>query len=1362
MSSAAGSHQQSQQQPPQQHQQQQQANNLLSPSAALEQVTPGQQQQQQRRKSTLSGNGFFIDYSCTRRRSSAAVRQPQHQYGGGGGGGYPASPAGAVFGRGPAGSFCAGSQPSSPRSRAHSRSGATSLSPMLAAAGGPAGRRLTVSSMLLVPPLDAPSALAGSRKTSIFDPAGHSLGAAHLRAMRRKSTMVTSMPFVEGCASSANSGGALDASASSSSMAKMLSLAKSASRSGSASGGVGGACSRSRLVRDHVPVIGCSPTSIRASLAALDETRRYEKLLKKLKRHEKSRLKRDKKRQKRQQQQRRQREQSTSDAAGAANSAALSFRRKSLRAIKDAAALLGNNKHQSRASITIDENLSVSSMSLSHAFDQSSIRDDYDNDYGDNYAASSRDPFAGCHQQRSKMRQCSSSVGSFEELDDNNNNFHGRLKNHLSNEDDDDDENVDDHYDDAEDEDDEDDDEDDDDDERYELNNDELFLDDNTMVNLNELLPSCSGNNNNNQHRTHQACESQLVSNEQRTKSANGKSTSSSAQSSTSLVKFAMRRLTGSMKASSSPRRSRRNPAAERSSSQQPNADYWHYYYYLRENSLDAIDDLPISGSGGGGAGSGAVLSDNERRVRLHMNYSLARIEILNDCGAGARSLSSPSAPAQRTATAASGEPISAAAGATQASELGGVHLQDEQQQHLFDQASDVSLSLSTSSSISRTARQAGGAAATNDSESETEENSLADGAERSLVAGSFDDDDDDAAATSSSARGSRLSSFSSHSSLNVNSTNSSQRQWPAGGGDAKSRPWQRQHSMSSQSVAALKSSPGRRGRQLPATGPPLAASRPGQQRERERDRERHRQPSGGGGNLADDESTSFECLMDRNQLSPSPMRPKSADTSTAARQHRSASGELLNSDGAAVPNSAAAAAAKQSRRSASFRIHTSRPRKQQQLIQTTAAAAAEPELDDFERFRRAHRAGYNQNGELDVSKSANLHQPQPQPPAVPSIEAPATTTTTATTTRRQLENRRSGGRGRWSQLNPSVRGSAGGGGGASSSTNRLAQMMPTNSSSSAASTNAGSGHRSSMSWDTLNSTWLDELELQTFQAHQPQQHQQRHQHHQQPAVKRTSSARLSSRPRERPPIGSLSNPTRFNQPQQQSQQQHHQNHQQHRDGQANSDSHANAGGPVRHLTTSGGGGVGEFLRQCNPNDNYSAHQVYASERDNQARRVAPIGQQSRCQPVISHRTMSQASIVNLNLCGGGGGGGDDGRSWQVAAAPSSGPQTQRLAASPSTTSIRIGSLRVAAAAAANNNPNEAAAGAEVGAAVSGEPKTSPPVSTSTGLQMQLQQQPNIGKFSHHNNGGLFSPSSSSFSPASQQRLLSTWDLASA
>lgn len=365
---------------------QNQQTNLLSPNAALEATNPNQLQPGQprngRRKSSLSTHGFFIDYSLVRRRSAAPPTHQQQQQ----------NAVGSKVlqsGRWPrGGSICvtttttnlssatsaAGRRPSS----IHQRPSFALSSHQSAACCAPSLCLNPAASLL-----NAPDAIAGSRKTSIFDPTGHSLVPQSL-INRRRSTMVTGGGSLSasggGCSQarasvcvSVMSGAGPDRSAGleaavSSSNLTMLRVARQAARKGSFA-------ARKGALTNHVPVIGCSPTSIQASLMALDETRRYEKLLRRLDRYRRSKRKRRE----------RQLEAEASkfgfpdeealadvdDSGRDSAQTALGFRRKSIKTIREllapSSSRAGMKEQQNRPSIAGPsriEELSMSSMSF--------------------------------------------------------------------------------------------------------------------------------------------------------------------------------------------------------------------------------------------------------------------------------------------------------------------------------------------------------------------------------------------------------------------------------------------------------------------------------------------------------------------------------------------------------------------------------------------------------------------------------------------------------------------------------------------------------------------------------------------------------------------------------------------------------------------------------------------------------------------------------------------------------------------------------------------------------------------------------------------------------------------------------------
>lgn len=248
-------------------------------------LTPSFDDSAARRKSALASNGFLADYSCSRRRSSTAQRDKQYLGATSGKLNY-ASPVRALRGN----SFAvAGNHAASAANRR-----ATSVF-------SPISSQTQVSSVSTqhLSPSHVPSAalaLAGSRKTSIFDPAGHSLVSSYAVPSRRKSAMVTHRPSACAAGSGARPGelqfecqlavGGGSQTVEPPTLAAVAMSAAAAAKRGTA-------INSPDLVA-HVPVIGCSPTSISASLAALEETQKYQKLIKKLKKHQEKKERRRK------------------------------------------------------------------------------------------------------------------------------------------------------------------------------------------------------------------------------------------------------------------------------------------------------------------------------------------------------------------------------------------------------------------------------------------------------------------------------------------------------------------------------------------------------------------------------------------------------------------------------------------------------------------------------------------------------------------------------------------------------------------------------------------------------------------------------------------------------------------------------------------------------------------------------------------------------------------------------------------------------------------------------------------------------------------------------------------------------------
>lgn len=720
------------------HQQQQSANSNIPASNYLN-PTQDQVPAQRRRKSTLTANGFFIDYSCTRRRSSAAAwqarqAQAEQQYGqqflrtyvspvrwprSSVGLGAPAATITGAAADHQRKSFsavspvslnvadsnankqqqqasktCGGNSPISSPSRHLSFSTALSATPV-------AGSRLSRASYCPPPkgashnchslrlhsicapgPSTSSAVLDGSRKTSIFDPAGHSLLAPTLMAQRRRSTMITGAGGgASASAMAAAVAGGLVAEQQAQSSAAMISIAAKSAVNKSSNK------LRSELAQ-HVPVIGCSPTSIKASLAALDETRKYEKLLRRLKRHQKQREKRKRKEREkrrkrlakqmkynlklanslqylgnkeledvdyddvdgdndddvvddgdggteiddpdrlsmngRRRQQHRQRQRQRQP------SVAINLRRKSIRAIKDAAKLIKHPQRSYKKRASRTEGLSISSISIAN-FDNSSSSS---SSQSQSQSQSPSSP-SSLSPSRSISKSSHYSTSEVGPSDDNKSNDSesdfSRIMGKSS-----------------------------DDEYRYELNNDELFEDDNTMVNLSRTARSAS------------VAAAEAVAASSSPASGHNKQQQASHGARKSIVSKAMKKLAKTISNSSSvsdrikgaelandknnkPVNSKIDELASEQQQQSPitissnnnnqaanfaktppfnqrrssqaatgtGLNYWYYYYYLRENSADAIDDLPISACT-------SLLSDSERRTKLHINYSLARIRILN------------------------------------------------------------------------------------------------------------------------------------------------------------------------------------------------------------------------------------------------------------------------------------------------------------------------------------------------------------------------------------------------------------------------------------------------------------------------------------------------------------------------------------------------------------------------------------------------------------------------------------------------------------------------------------------------------------------------------------------------------------
>lgn len=425
-----------------------------------------------RRKSTLSANGFFIDYSCTRRRSSS-MRHDKNVL-------QSEEDGARNLSKNLLNAFV------SPVRYRASFAGAPSRDSHTQREGN--------QSHLLSPmnmPLAA-AALAGSRKTSIFDPTGHSLAAPLNIQKRRKSTMVTgrhlSSRSIENKPKSPN--------ALNSTFFRHTQLSTDQVK--------------------QVPVIGCSPTSIRASLAVLEENQRQQKLLKKLREHNEKKEMRERTRfmqnqiysqhtgpqmfSGEQMHAYQNPPQHTLDGIEDELPVATRFRRKSLRAVKDAVQLISNVASGRRDSRATSDGLSVSSMSLSYA--SSNSNDDFSSNFPPTDAKSFE---AHLSEQKELYNQtCRKQSNNFGPSKQMPTKFDAisRKMSHLSN---------------------------------YERRP--------TQANF-SISPSGS------------------------------------------------------------------------------KLDYWYYYNYLSESSFDVIDELPIT--------SVKEISDSERKRRIQVNFSLARLEILN------------------------------------------------------------------------------------------------------------------------------------------------------------------------------------------------------------------------------------------------------------------------------------------------------------------------------------------------------------------------------------------------------------------------------------------------------------------------------------------------------------------------------------------------------------------------------------------------------------------------------------------------------------------------------------------------------------------------------------------------------------
>lgn len=576
---------------------------LLSPDSALH---------QSRRKSTLSANGFFIDHSCTRRRSLAAAHAREQQL---------------LLANNQAPAFLHPTRWQARLSVAPSTSHRPSSVGLLSGhgrqarhstSGGASSPRNTRASFLVPAIGSAPTALVGSRKTSIFDPTGHSIGLARSSlANRRRSTMVTGASLLANAGSNlkGTSGVVVEPSTS-----RMMNVATAAARSGQAN----------KLTK-HVPVLGCSPTSIRASLAALEETRRYEKLLRRLQRQQRRKSKR-----KQRELARAQRPPGTGQAEVGSRpgerretSLAGNLRRRSILALRDAATLI-----RRRAS-TSDRARSKSVCTSVRRPASRWTRHTSGTDTGDEPDASDGDA----------------------DVDAN-------------------------HY-------------------------DQPSEDDMDRLSMSSLsFITCSS----------RSSVPSLVPDRKRPVESSRQNNKADAQVASiwpdkspqsSVVRRAMRRLTGHSASSPGEHPSDKHailhaaksqPSSPRSPSacgRQAELGFWyHYYYYLRENSvLDDCLDLPISSSSVGQAGavnncgglcganaSRVTLNAQERRARLHINYSLNRLEILN----------SRSVPTIDLADIAGAQ---VSADQCEQDKPGG-----ELSALDYDQSTDVSLSLSTSS----------------------------------------------------------------------------------------------------------------------------------------------------------------------------------------------------------------------------------------------------------------------------------------------------------------------------------------------------------------------------------------------------------------------------------------------------------------------------------------------------------------------------------------------------------------------------------------------------------------------------------------------------------------------------------------
>lgn len=586
---------------------------LLSPDSALD---------PSRRKSTLSANGFFIDHSCTRRRSSAAAHAREQQL---------------LLANNQAPAFLHPARWQARQSVGHATSadhrpssvGLLSARNRHSSCAGQASPGAVEShrASLFVPAIgSAPTALVGSRKTSIFDPTGHSLGLARSGlASRRRSTMVTgAVGLPVGAATCAKTAPGLVVEPSTS---RMMNVAAAAAKSGQPS----------RLSK-HVPVLGCSPTSIRASLAALEETRRYEKLLRRLQNQQRQRAK---KKQRELARARDHRSSGTSDKIHGDNrraaeqhemSLAGNLRRKSILALRDAALLI---RRRTSTSDRIRSRSVCSSAPLSSRWTRHTSGT-APTDTGDKPDASDADADAR----------------------------------------------------------------------DYDYDYDEPTEDDMDRLSMSSLSFITSSSRSSVPSLLGRKLSPEVDGQNNRLAQTAGASPDKSISSRSSLVRKAMRRLTGrpagagSIGSARAARSQPGSPSSPLGRGRRSELGFWyHYYYYLRENSvMDDCLDLPISSSslgqlgaaskGATGAARNARLGvgAGEHRARLHINYSLNRLEIVNSrWDPSARSLA---VGAGRLACDAGYQLDPKEVGV----ELGALD---------YDQSTDVSLSLSTSSQTS-------------------------------------------------------------------------------------------------------------------------------------------------------------------------------------------------------------------------------------------------------------------------------------------------------------------------------------------------------------------------------------------------------------------------------------------------------------------------------------------------------------------------------------------------------------------------------------------------------------------------------------------------------------------------------------